>query len=120
MTKKFILTNDNFNNGFKLDSYYCENPTDRDTGFRICVDKVNELFPDTVGKETIVVTISTKRRHKKGEVAVRRNYGKYLCGGIPYISIRGETIQLLNQTLNNVGVSFHFDTTLYVTVSPKA
>jgi len=115
MKRTFKLTNDHYS--FKnqaLDEYYCENPKKRQEGFRLCVDEVNKLFPQTKGKEVITVSVSTVKQKKAGEVAVEFKPAAY---GLPYISILGERIQILEQTRDNLGIPLKAGDTLYVTVA---
>jgi hypothetical protein len=115
MKKTFKLTNDHRTfNQLPDDEYYCENPKKRNDGFRICVDEVNRLFPQTKGEETITVTISTVKQKVAGEVEVKFIPASY---GLPYISIRGERIQILEQSRDNMGLPAKANDLFYVTVA---
>jgi len=114
MKKIFTLTNDHHKTPRRVDdSYYCENPKNHNEGFRLCVNALAQLFPSIKGKDTITVILSTVRQHRKGETTaeyVRRN------SGIPYIWIKGERVQLLEQTVQNCHLPITIGMKIYVQI----
>lgn len=113
MKRTLKLTNDNYKSKYGIsDGYYCEK--NRNDGFRLCVDEVNRLFPQTVGKDVITLTMSTVRKHKCGEVTVRLNHAAK--GHIPHVVIRGEYIQILEQTRYNIGLPIRHGDAVFVTI----
>jgi 2-phospho-L-lactate transferase/gluconeogenesis factor (CofD/UPF0052 family) len=114
MKKTFKLTNDHCEG----DEYYCVSPKLRyeTQQFRLCVDKVNELFPFTKGKKKITVTLSTIKRKVKGEFEVTLAFGDY----VPHVAFNnGDKVQILSETASAVKAALKVEEydTIYATIS---
>lgn len=116
MKKTYNLTNDHYKNAWSNadDAYFCEFPNRRnEPQFRLCVDKLREIFPKFASAETLTVTVSTTRQHRAGEFAVRIVDDN---GYLPTINVKRKTIALLNTVLKTVWWHLGSCKVYYVTI----
>jgi len=126
MKIEYILVNDHFTLADGVtspDTYYCRQNQSRleENTFRLCVDVVNGIFPDTVNQDKICLTISTSRRNVVGELKVQlcRTHRDGL--NLPCVVINNTEHQVLQVVLTTLqrelGKQFQFKT-FYVTIRP--
>lgn len=117
MKKTYYLTNDHNLNPVTnwSEAYYSQYPNNNAYSlcqFKLCVNRLRQIFPKFSSAETINVTVSTTRQHRAGEFAVRILEHNY----IGKIKAKRQIIQLVQSVITILKRDLGDSPVFYVTI----